>query len=141
MKRTINGVELEIGQGEDLRGADLRGAYLWVANLAGAYLPPLIVTLPAGPFRAWKQVQHGVILELEITGARTATLVGRKCRCSSARVISANAPGDVFGSLHDPDFTYTVGETVSVSDYSDDIRVECAPGIHFFATREEAVNY
>jgi len=34
---------------------------------------------------------------------------------------------------------YTVGKTVYPSSYSDDARIECAPGIHFFRTKDEAV--
>jgi hypothetical protein len=35
-------------------------------------------------------------------------------------------------------FFYRQGETVRPDSYSDDIRLECAPGIHFCLTREEA---
>jgi hypothetical protein len=46
-----------------------------------------------------------------------------------------------FHSLWMPNFTYKIGMQVSVEDFSDDIRVECAPGIHFFLTFDEARDY
>jgi hypothetical protein len=49
--------------------------------------------------------------------------------------------GMTFRSHHDKEFTYTLGQVVSEPKYDDDIRVECAPGIHFFMTKEEAVAY
>jgi hypothetical protein len=40
------------------------------------------------------------------------------------------------------DFTYKTGETVRPEKpFSDDWTDECASGIHFFITREEAVDY
>lgn len=44
-------------------------------------------------------------------------------------------------SSHDPDFTYKKGETVHVEDFDTNRWNECAPGIHFFITRAEAVAY
>lgn len=41
----------------------------------------------------------------------------------------------------DSAFTYTVGSVVEEPRYCTDRWVECAPGIHFFMTRGEAVNY
>ena len=44
-------------------------------------------------------------------------------------------------SDHDNSFIYRVGETVKVENFDDDRTHECAPGIHFFITRQEAVIY
>lgn len=41
----------------------------------------------------------------------------------------------------DRSFIYRVGETVSVDDFDNNRWNECAPGIHFFVTRDEAVKY
>ena len=46
-----------------------------------------------------------------------------------------------FHSLWASSFTYKIGEEISVKDFSADIRVECAPGIHFFLTFDEARDY
>ena len=44
-------------------------------------------------------------------------------------------------SKHDTAFGYTVGETVYVDDFDTNRWNECAPGIHFFITRQEAIGY
>ena len=133
----------------NLARAYLTGAYLAGAYLARAYLPPLAVQLPDGEFTAWKRVRGDVILELRIPAdaRRTASLVGRKCRADAARVVSASHPdgtahaGVRFVSLYSETFAYVVGEVVTEPWYDGDIRGECTAGVHFFATRDEAVAY
>ena len=44
-------------------------------------------------------------------------------------------------SDYDSTFVYEVGKIVSVDNFDDDRWNECAPGIHFFINREEAVKY
>ena len=44
-------------------------------------------------------------------------------------------------SGYDAKFIYRIGETVEVAGFDEDRKNECAPGIHFFITRDEAVNY
>ena len=41
----------------------------------------------------------------------------------------------------DSKFIYKVGKYVSVDNFDENRWNECAPGIHFFITRQEAVNY
>ena len=48
---------------------------------------------------------------------------------------------DAVRSDHDQDFVYTVGATVEVPDFDDNRWSECAPDIHFFIDRREAVEY
>ena len=48
---------------------------------------------------------------------------------------------DCVASKYDRTFIYRVGETASVCDFDENRWNECAPGIHFFITREEAINY
>lgn len=133
----------------DLTNADLANAGIEYATLVRTTLPPLVVQLPDGDFTAWKKVDGEVILELVIPAdaRRTASLVGRKCRADSARVVSAVSlkglrPNTImFFSIYKRSFVYTVGEVVTEPLYDDDIRTDCSHGIHFFATREEAVAY
>ena len=135
--------------GADLSGADLsyailRGADLTDANLEGANLPDFQICPQDGAIIAFKKVRCGFILKLEIPAdaKRTSSLIGRKCRASKARVLEAlNTNETEFYSIHDPHFIYKVGETVEASDFNDDIREECKPGIHFFMTLEEAIKY
>jgi hypothetical protein len=147
----------------NLRGADLRGANLISANLSSANLrgANLIsaqelhfsVCPEVGSFQCWKRVLDeegdGVILLLEIPAdaRRVSTPIGRKCRAERVMVLRAETPdGEAlevtrFRSGHDARFVYTVGEIASVTDFDDDIRVECTRGLHFFITRQEAVEY
>ena len=146
-------------RGADLRGADLREANLYEANLYGAYLygadlrGAKNMTLPIacpeeGEFIGFKKVRDDYIVKLKITAdAKRSSATSRKCRCSKAEVISItkidgtdDGTKDV-ASKHDSKFIYRVGETVEVDDFCDDRFIECAPGIHFFITREEAVRY
>jgi len=136
-------------RGVDFRGANLEGANLDGANLAGAILPEnwLIVPLVGQSFTAFKKVAGGVILELLIprSAQRTSNLIGRKCRANKALVVgvavgNANNTG-VYKSLHDWDFTYEVGKMAWEPSFDPDIRVECTTGIHFFMTKEEAIDY
>lgn len=44
-------------------------------------------------------------------------------------------------SFYDHFFRYHVGKEVSVPNFDENRWHECAPGIHFFMTEEEAVSY
>ena len=126
--------------GANLREASLSGAILQGVNLSEAKLPPFQIP-QEGSLIVWKKLQNGLCkLKIPKSARRTASLVGRKCRAERARVLwLENGEQDV--SVHESKFVYRVGEFVEVKDYDDDVRVECARGIHFFLTREEAENY
>ena len=152
----------------DLRWADLRMTNFRLANLSGAnfykadlyktdlhwadlhgakniYFP---ITCPEkGLFIAFKKA-NGYIVELEIPAdALRSSSTTRKCRCSKAKVISITnldgTPSDVksVASGYDSKFIYTIGETVEVPNFDTNRWNECAPGIHFFITRQEAVDF
>jgi len=62
----------------------------------------------------------------------------RKCRASKVFVQEIfGATGTVAG-LYYPSFIYTQGQEAIPDAYDPDPCVECAHGIHFFMTREEA---
>ena len=135
--------------GADLRGADLRGANLCGANLRGAYNIPFVpMTCPdAGTFVAWKKA-NGCIVKLEIPeDARRSSATGRKCRCDKAKVIEIQeldgSPSELteVASGYDRNFVYRVGEIAEEPKYDENRWKECAPGIHFFINRQEAVDY
>ena len=44
-------------------------------------------------------------------------------------------------SAYDDNFVYKVGEIVEVDNFDDNRWEECAPGIHFFLTKDEALSY
>ena len=147
----------------DLRGADLCGADLRRANLRGADLRDAKNTdkiawdvhtafyplqcPETGSFIGHKKAS-GYIVELEIcANAKRSSATSRKCRCSKAKVLSiTHLDGSDSGltevrSDYSKEFVYCVGETVEVPDFDENRWNECAPGIHFFVTREEAVKY
>ena len=142
--------------GANLRGADLSGANLRGADLSGASMDQMIwdihtVFYPlqcpdSGSYIGYKKAS-GLVVELEIPAdARRSSATSRKCRASKAKVLSitdinGNPAGGQVKSNYDPDFVYTIGETVEVSDFDDDRWNECSTGIHHFITRAEAVIY
>jgi hypothetical protein len=130
----------------NLRYANLSGAYLSDANLGGAVGLLTLATPPeAGAFVAFKKV-HGAVLKLEISGGRTGSYVGRKCRAERAKVIEVvkqleGYDPEALRSFKDPGFVYRINETVTVPGWDPDKRIECAPGIHFFMTQAEAEDF
>lgn len=128
--------------------ADLSEADLRYANLSEAKIVYPIACPEKGSFTAFKKVRGNFIVELEIPGdALRCSATSRKCRCSKAKVISITnidcsaADVDTVYSKHDGVFAYRVGDIVKVDDFDPDRWHECAPGIHFFITRQEAVDY
>ena len=148
-------------RGADLRDADLRGAYLCGANLRDADLRGAdlrdanlcdannywLQCPETGSFIAYKKA-NGYIVELKIpASALRSSATSRKCRCSKAKVLSiTNIDGSKchlteINSNFDLSFIYKVGETVEVPNFDKDRWNECSTGIHFFITRQEAVDY
>lgn len=134
--------------GADLRCADLNGAKVDMTNITDAKNINFPILCPEkGSFIGFKKA-NGLIVELEIlSDALRSSATTRKCRCSKAKVISITNPdGSPSGiasipSSYDCNFIYTIGDIVEVSDFDTNRWNECAPGIHFFITRQEAVNY
>ena len=134
--------------GANLRGADLRGACLWNADLSGAKINFHIACPEKGSFIAFKKVKDNYIVELLIPeDARRCSATSRKCRCDKAKVLSitkidGTSDGvDTVYSIYDETFAYKIGELVEVKDFDDNRWNECSTGIHFFLTRQEAVEY
>ena len=132
--------------GTKMRGVDAIAVDMRGANMRGAVCP--MCCPEKGEFTGFKKVPGDYIVELRITEtAKRSSATTRKCRCSEAVVMSITtiegkeAEEKTVFSAYDPGFSYTVGETVSVDNFDENRWNECAPGIHFFITREEAVNY
>jgi hypothetical protein len=131
--------------GATLLGADLRGANLHGADLRGAKNISALVAAQTsicaeGTIRGYKKASEGiVVLEIPAEAARS-NANGRKCRAEFARVLKTPG-GKLAHSKHDPNFVYCVGETVRPDAWCTDRWQECAGGIHFFLTREEAEAY
>ena len=152
----LSGADL---RGANLCGADLRGADLREANLCGVSLYgtkieeevktkifPLVCP-EEGSFIAWKTNGYYIIKLRVPEDAKRSSAYGRKCRCSKAEVLEIQnfdgtpAPSQSVPSNYDYTFIYTKGQTVEVSDFDEDRWNECSTGIHFFITRQEAINY
>ena len=134
--------------GADLSGANLSEADLrWVQHIESAQNLFYPLTCPEkGEYTAFKKA-GGKIVELRIPAdAKRLSATGRKCRASKAVVISITTlEGDPAGnevrSDYDKNFVYRVGETVEVQRFDENRWNECAPGIHHYITREEAVRH
>jgi hypothetical protein len=123
----------------DLRGANLSDAHLRGANLEGAKGLSQFVVAGQGALVGYKKTTTGIVtLSIPVSAGRVNAYGSRKCRAEYAVVIDAP---DGSRSLHDSDFTYTIGQTVRPDSFDPDPRVECSHGIHFFITREEAEEY
>ena len=141
----LHGADLH---GADLHGADLHGADLrWVQHIESARNLFYPLTCPEkGEYTAFKKADEKIV-ELRIPAdAKRLSATGRKCRANKAVVISITTlDGDPAGnevcSDHDKDFVYRVGETVEVQNFDENRWNECAPGIHHYITREEAVRH
>lgn len=141
----------------DLREADLRDANLGYAKLGEADLGDAsydertaFITLccPAeGSFIGYKRCKGGKIVKLLITeDAKRSSSTTRKCRASKVKVLSIENVDDTETydeavSIRDSGFIYLTGKIIEVKDFNEDRWEECATGIHFFITRDEAVRY
>ena len=139
-----------------LGGANLWNANLWCADLGGADLRGAKINFyiacpEKGSFIAFKKAgnnYNNCIVELLIPeDARRCSATSRKCRCDKAKVLSitkidGTSDGvDTVYSIYDETFAYKIGELVEVKDFDDNRWNECSTGIHFFLTRQEAVEY
>ena len=148
----------------NLTGANLYEANLSWANLFGAGLARAlnIDTLlwdsntafyplqcpQTGTYTAYKKANN-LIVELEIPyDALRSSATSRKCRASKAKVISitdleGRPAGDRVLSdyAYSPKIEYIVGQTIEIPNFDTNRWRECAPGIHHYITREEAVKH
>lgn len=153
----------------NLIDADLSGAILMGADINMAKLPdpeamnsicPLVCP-EEGAFIGWKKAdvilssvdgfvrRVDAVVKLQIPEyALRSSSTSRKCRCNKVAVLDIQSlygeslpKGTVAYSHHDPTFTYTVGQKIWVEDFDNNRWNECSTGIHFFITRQEAVDY
>lgn len=78
--------------------------------------------------------------------AKRSSATNEACRCEKARVLSitnldeTKSYQDAF-SLNDANLIYRVNEMVYPDSYNDDPWIESTHGIHFFSTRQQAIDY
>jgi uncharacterized protein YjbI with pentapeptide repeats len=147
----------------DIHFADFKCAQIadnTIFTNASIYEPKHMLFIPMAcpdsEFIAWKKCLynpgdgvHACIVKLLIPeDAKRSSATGRKCRASKAKVLDIQTiGGDSLGnvtawSMHENSFVYKIGRIVEPSKPFDENRwKECASGIHFFITRQEAVKY
>lgn len=110
------------------------------------YFP--LVCPSEGAFIGWKKVNNNYIVKLQIPeDAKRSSAFERKCRCNKATVLAIETEDGKdsgvtsINSLFYSDFIYEIGKTVEIKNFCEDRKIECAEGIHFFITRDEAVNF
>ena len=141
----------------NLRSADLRYADLSTANLSSANLSYadqnertlfLSIACPEeGSFIAYKKADDKIVKLMITEDAKRSSATTLKCRASKAKIISIeNVDGtpcdqNFVSSDYDASFIYRIGEVVEVTNFDEDRWNECAPGIHFFLSKELAKQY
>ena len=143
-------------RGADLRYADLRGADLRYANLRGANLIDIKTNMHTigynlacpeeGSFVGYKKANGCLVKLLILEDAKRSSATSSKCRCDKAKVldienIKTGLKVMEVSSNYDSKFIYRVGEIIKVDNFDDNRWNECAPGIHFFMNRKNAINY
>ena len=152
----MHGVDM---RGANMRGVDMCGADISYANMRGVDMSGTnmngvnmsyanmhcIDRLRKGiklsePIIGWKKCKNDVLVKLEIPrGAIVFSINNSKCRTDKAKVLEIIGSDRAY-SKH-KFFSYYVGDVIEIFDFNCEYNVECAKGIHFFKTREEAENY
>lgn len=151
----------------DLRDAYLHDADFTGADLTGVKHNYPIACPESGSFIGYKKIRVATggrvptafgwlccelktyIVKLQIPAkAKRCSATSRKCRCEYAKVLSiTNLDGtkaDVKSIVNDAYASpciYTVGEYVYPDSFNENRWNECSHGIHFFITRQEAMDY
>ena len=135
--------------GANMGGADLSGANMIDADMSGANLRDVDMRgadkLRKGiklsePIIGWKKCQNDVLVKLEIPrGAIVFSINNSKCRTDKAKVLEIIGGNRAYSKYKF--FSYYVGDVIEVFNFNCEYNVECAEGIYFFKTREEAENY
>ena len=133
----------------DLRNADLRDAILSNADLSGVITNMYtigynLVCPEEGSFIGYKKADKYLVKLLIPEDAKRSSATTLKCRCSKAKVleienIKTGLKVMEVSSKYNSDFIYRVGKIVSVDNFDENRWRECAPGIHFFINKENAL--
>ena len=132
--------------GANLKGANLEGADLYGADLYGANLDEKekyrLGQILKEPMTGYKKTREGIVITATIpAGAIVFCINGSKCRTNKAKITDMGGQNEVLHSSYDNKFEYRLGQEIDIKDFTLMYSVECAPGFHFFRTREEAEKY
>jgi hypothetical protein len=158
----LSGADLS---GANLSGADLSGANLSGANLSGADLSRANLSrakidnhelikkfywiIPEqGSFEAWKKLANNCIAKILIPekAKRTCNLMNRKCRAEYVKTLAiwdedGRKVSEGINGTHDKKIKYTVGKITKADKFDDSVFEDCSHGIHFFLTKQEAIEW
>ena len=128
----------------DMRNVNMIGVDMIGANMKGADMRG-VDRLKKGiklsePIIGWKKCKNNVLVKLEIPrGAIVFSINNKKCRTDKAKVLEIIGADRAYSN--NKFFSYYLGDIIEVFNFNCEYNVECAEGIHFFRTREEAENY
>lgn len=141
----------------DLTGAHMEGANVRRANFEFAGMDGItsneetkffrLYCPETGPILGYKKCCNDRIVQLLIPAdAKRTSATGPSCRCNKAKVLTIKSfdcteSFDEAWSLVDPDFVYRVGQWVEVRNFNEDRWMDSTTGIHFWLTRQEAMDY
>jgi hypothetical protein len=149
-------------KGANLQGANLQDAYLRGADLRGADLQGAEIDDPEkyksifwiipeqGSFEAWKKLANDCIAKIQVPAKakRTCNLKNRKCRAEYVKVLAIwNEDGKKIteeinkGDGDSKRIKYTTGQIIKADSFDDSVLNDCSHGIHFFVTKQEAIDY
>lgn len=97
------------------------------------------------PEKVYKKCLNNVIVVAHIPDDAEIRYNPRKKKCRANKAVILDIIGDFHGqkvgiAKHDLSTTYSVGDEIFIADFdmSDE---ECAPGFHFFCTKQDAEAY
>lgn len=86
--------------------------------------------------------RYAVTVTLKIPrGSIVFSINGHKCRTNRAIVMAISGVPRAYSLLHEHCMSYYVGDEINIYNFDCQYNRECAEGIHFFMTREEAEEY
>lgn len=136
--------------GVDFTGADLQGVNWTGANFGDDAESKMFMAkaciVPEGDIIGWKRLRGGKLAKLRIPKeAKRSNGFGRRCRAEFVEVLmivdEGGEPHWEGVSKRDAKLKYRAKEIVRPDGYDPDWKNECAQGINFFITREEAEAY
>ena len=140
----------------DLEGVDLKYADISYARLSGALMKDIEVNTDTtgyalacpekGSFIGYKKAGKCIVELLILDDSKRVSATSARCRTDKARVleirdIETNALVDEVCSDYDSNFVYKTGEIICVKDFDNDRWNTFTTGIHFFISKDEAMNY
>lgn len=144
-------------RGCDMTGCNICGADLYAAVLENANLTDVrsdentqwfrLHCPETGPFVAYKKCVYDRIVQLLVPAdAKRTSSTYPTCRCNKAKVLTIKSfdeteEFDEAWSLVDENFVYRKGQWVEVKNFNEDRWFDSTTGIHFWMSREEAMQY